>query len=156
MKKEKIEHVQVDEIKDIPYSRANTTDKKQKILPMVLFLLGLLKPVVLPFWGSAKFIKNDLYRSVKHDVKIAAFIAFASVVIMVLSIFLWITLGAGLIIYLVAGTGAVLSAWLYILLFEVGTIVFLAVGILLAKHFTKTPEAVERAKELIGSTKDSK
>jgi len=160
MKQEKgnIEHVEAEFVKDIPYINdapyANATytnsQNSKALVPIFMSALGLLKTVVLPFWGGAKFVKNDLYRSVKHDVKIAAFIAFASVVIVVMSILIWITIGAGIVIYLISGTGAILSAWLYILLFEIGTVVVLSIGIAISKHLAKTPEAVERAKELLG------
>ena len=111
-------------------------------------LLALVVFFVFPFYKKALFAKNELMGSVRHDLRLFIIISAFTIISVVLSIFLWITLGAGIIIYLVFGSGAILTVWLYILLFQILTILTLALASLVLKRFFATPKTAKKVKDL--------
>ncbi len=123
-------------------------NKKNKIVNFMTFLL-MLKAAALPFLKTAQFVKNDIVRSVKHDAKIAIAMSLIVFLIFVLGVLTWISLGAGIIIYAIYGTGPVLTAWFYILLFELFSILSFSLLVAVLKNMLKTPESIDRAEELL-------
>ncbi len=123
--------------------------QKPGALALAFLLFSILKASILPFLKTARFVKEDIVDSARHDAKLAIAMSFLTLLIFVLGVLLWITIGAGLVIWLVAGSGAVLTAWAYILLFEFLTIFALALLILLAKSHLKIPESIKRAEKLL-------
>ncbi len=146
----KDEHViDVEVLEPEETTEQNNKFSKEKILSFLSSVFALVKGGLIPFASTARFVKDDIGQSVKHDIKIALFISLSGVVMFVLGILLWVTLGAGLVIYLLSGTGAVFYAWLYILIFQIGTILILALLIAILKGRLKTPESVQRAEKLL-------
>ncbi len=119
------------------------------LVAALFFVLGFLKSSLLPMLSTAKFVKNDILGSAKHDAKIFAVISFLLILSVVLGVLLWITLAAGLVIWAIAGTGPVLLAWAYIFAFEFVTLIILALTMALLKSKLKVPESLDRAEKLL-------
>ncbi len=119
------------------------------LFALLAFVFMFIKSSLLPFVSTAKFVKNDILGSAKHDAKIVVIISFMLILSVVLGVLLWITLGAGLVIWAIAGSGPTLLAWAYILGFEFVTLVILGLAMALLKSKLKTPESLERAEKLL-------
>jgi len=121
----------------------------KSLLTLMAFVFMFIKSSLMPFARTAKFVKNDILGSAKHDAKIVAAISFMMILSFVLGVILWITLGAGLAVWAIAGTGPALLAWAYIVAFELATLIILGLSMALLKNKLKTPESLERAEELL-------
>ncbi len=128
---------------------SNNYNKNKTFLAFLLFVLSFIKASLLPMLSTAKFVKNDLVNSARHDAKIVVAISLMLILSVVFGVFLWITLAAGLVIWVIAGMGPVLLAWAYIFAFEFITLLILGLTMALLKNKLKTPESVERAEKLL-------
>ena len=125
------------------------TDNKKNVptsLALFAFVFSIVKSTILPFVRTAKFVGTDLAQSAQKDsIKVFAISALGFLSI-ILVVFIWITLGAGIIVYFLFP--AALQAWGYLLLFELLSLFFFALIIWLLKKSMSLPDSIERAKKL--------
>ena len=125
------------------------TDNKKNVptsLALFAFVFSIIKSSILPFVKTAKFVGEDLAQSAQKDSFKVIAISALGVLSIILAVFIWVTLGAGIIIYFLFPS--VLSAWLYLLLFEFLSILLFAFLIWLLKKSMSLPDSIERAKKL--------
>ncbi len=115
-------------------------------ISLLAIAFALLKRSFLPFARSGKFVAEDILNTAKKDSIKMFMISMLALTMAVLSILIWISLGAGIIVYFLFPNA--LSAWLYLLLFELLTLLLLIVLIWLLKKSMRLPESIERAKKL--------
>ncbi len=124
-------------------------EQQNNKLALIAFALYIIKTILVPLKSNLSFVAKDLSGSIKKDSYKAIVIVLSSVFIFFLAVIFWVSLGAGLIIYLLSGSGAVLQIWGYVLLFELLSVFALALLVFLLKRSFRTKEAIERARKLL-------